>query len=136
MERGDGTLIAALQQQPPAGKLEYTVILRKCETQIRLPEQGAVVTRFKGNVPAYFLIPHIVLMFAAMLLSVRAGSEVFGKETRPRVYVWATLITLFVGGMVLGSIVQKYAFGAYWTGFPFGMDLTDNKTLKIANDYV
>ncbi len=31
--------------------------------------------------------------------------------------------------MVLGSIVQKYAFGAYWTGFPFGMDLTDNKTL-------
>jgi uncharacterized membrane protein len=24
--------------------------------------------------------------------------------------------------------VQKYAFGAYWTGWPFGHDLTDNKT--------
>jgi len=34
-----------------------------------------------------------------------------------------------VGGMILGPIVQKYAFGAYWTGFPWGYDLTDNKTL-------
>jgi hypothetical protein len=24
--------------------------------------------------------------------------------------------------------VQKYAFGAYWTGWPVGTDLTDNKT--------
>jgi hypothetical protein len=31
--------------------------------------------------------------------------------------------------MILGCIVQKYAFGAYWTGVPFGFDLTDNKTL-------
>ena len=33
------------------------------------------------------------------------------------------------GGLVLGPIVQKYAFGAYWTGFPWGYDLTDNKLL-------
>ncbi len=25
--------------------------------------------------------------------------------------------------------MQQYAFGALWTGFPFGYDLTDNKTL-------
>ena len=25
--------------------------------------------------------------------------------------------------------VQKFAFDAYWTGIPFGTDLTDNKTL-------
>jgi hypothetical protein len=129
MERRNGTLNAALPQQPPAGKVEYAVFLKKGETQIRLPEQGMVVTRFKGRVPAHFLIPHIVLMFTAMLLSVRAGLEVIGKEARPRVYVWSTVIALFIGGMILGSIVQKYAFGAYWTGFPFGMDLTDNKTL-------
>lgn len=129
MARREGKLNAALPQQPPAGKLEYTVLLKKGETQIRLPEEGAVVTRFKGRVPAYFLIPHIVLMFTAMLLSVRAGLEVFGKEARPRVYVWSTVTALFIGGMILGSIVQEYAFGAYWTGFPFGMDLTDNKTL-------
>jgi hypothetical protein len=31
--------------------------------------------------------------------------------------------------MVLGPLVQKYAFGDLWTGIPFGWDLTDNKTL-------
>ncbi len=36
-----------------------------------------------------------------------------------------------IGGLVLGPIVQKYAFGAYWTGWPFGEDLTDNKTLVM-----
>jgi hypothetical protein len=32
---------------------------------------------------------------------------------------------------VLGPIVQKHAFGAYWTGWPVGEDLTDNKTLGM-----
>jgi amino acid permease len=31
--------------------------------------------------------------------------------------------------MILGPFVQKFAFGEYWTGFPWGYDLTDNKTL-------
>ena len=31
--------------------------------------------------------------------------------------------------MALGPIVQEYAFGHYWTGFPMGKDLTDNKIL-------
>jgi Na+/melibiose symporter-like transporter len=34
-----------------------------------------------------------------------------------------------VGGMILGPLVQKSAFGEYWTGFPFGGDFTDNKML-------
>ena len=41
---------------------------------------------------------------------------------------WTTGL-LFLGGMILGPIVQKYAFGEFWTGVPFGFDLTDNKTL-------
>jgi hypothetical protein len=36
---------------------------------------------------------------------------------------------LIAGGMILGPLVQKYAFGDLWTGIPFGWDLTDNKTL-------
>jgi hypothetical protein len=31
--------------------------------------------------------------------------------------------------MILGPLVQKFAFGELWTGVPFGWDLTDNKTL-------
>lgn len=126
--RGD-TLQTALPRQPPAGKLEYAVILNSGASQIRLPEQGAAVTRFKGKVPGTFLTPHILFMFAAMLLSTRTGLEGLRSNGRPRFYAWATTVALFVGGMILGCIVQKYAFGAYWTGVPFGIDLTDNKTL-------
>jgi len=31
--------------------------------------------------------------------------------------------------MILGPIVQYFAFGDFWTGIPYGWDLTDNKTL-------
>ena len=34
-------------------------------------------------------------------------------------------------GLVLGPIVQKFAFGAYWTGWPVGEDLIDTKTLAV-----
>jgi uncharacterized BrkB/YihY/UPF0761 family membrane protein len=40
-----------------------------------------------------------------------------------------TLILFIAGGLVLGPIVQYFAFGNFWTGVPFGWDLTDNKTL-------
>ncbi len=29
----------------------------------------------------------------------------------------------------MGPVVQKFAFNEFWTGVPFGIDLTDNKTL-------
>ena len=50
----------------------------------------------------------------------------------PGIREWLAIITavfLFVGGIILGPIMQKYAFDAYWTGFPVGKDLTDTKTL-------
>jgi hypothetical protein len=31
--------------------------------------------------------------------------------------------------MIFGPVTQLYAFGALWTGIPYGYDLTDNKTL-------
>ena len=36
---------------------------------------------------------------------------------RQRLLAWLAFGTLTVGGMILGPIVQKHAFGAYWTGF-------------------
>ena len=40
-----------------------------------------------------------------------------------------TAVLVFVGGFILGPLVQKYAFGVLWSGVPLGFDLTDNKTL-------
>ncbi len=54
----------------------------------------------------------------------------FGSKMKP--LAWITLGLIIVGGLIFGPIVQKYAFGAYWTGWPFGEDLTDNKTAVMA----
>jgi di/tricarboxylate transporter len=40
-----------------------------------------------------------------------------------------TIIFLLIGGFILGPIVQKYSFGQFWTGWPLGEDMTDNKVL-------
>jgi hypothetical protein len=68
-------------------------------------------------------------MFSAMLFSARAGLEALRSKSNPRKLALWTTGLLFVGGFILGPLVQKFAFGALWTGFPFGYDLTDNKTL-------
>ena len=128
MKREDDKLSASLPHQPPAGKLLYKVVLQSGNSDITIPSEPVVI-RFKGAVPLYFLIPHVIFMFMAMLLAARTGLEIFNKEPKFYKLTTYTLIILFVGGLILGPIVQKYAFGEFWTGVPFGIDLTDNKTL-------
>jgi hypothetical protein len=127
--REETDLVGRLPTQPPAGKLEYRVFLVKGEKEVSLSGEKPVVIRFKGAVPTAILLIHVIVMFSAMLVSTRAGIEALGRKNNPRkLALWAAGL-LFIGGMILGPIVQKYAFGALWTGFPFGFDLTDNKTL-------
>jgi hypothetical protein len=132
MARKGGTLEAVLPPAPEplmpmAGKLEYRVRLTKGGDRAAFPNTPAV-TRFKGDVPAWILIPHVAAMFFGMLFSTRAAmAAIFGGDTRRWGFV--TVALLLFGGLVLGPIVQKLAFGAYWTGVPWGYDLTDNKTL-------
>ncbi len=129
LRRNGDELSAFLPHQPPAGKLEYFIRLQRGDETVIVPRDRDLVIRFKGAVPITVLLPHILLMFSAMLVSTRAGLEALSREGNPRRYVlWATGL-LFLGGMIMGPIVQKYAFGAFWTGAPFGWDLTDNKTL-------
>jgi len=119
-----------LPAQMAAGKLEYFVVLDTPEGSIRIPEgEETLLIRFKDPVPLYFLVPHIICMFLALLVGVRTAlGAIFHTESVKRL-TWTTLTLMSVGGMILGPIVQKFAFGALWTGWPFGYDLTDNKTL-------
>jgi hypothetical protein len=122
-------LSAYLPYQPPAGKLEYYFLLKQEGKVIRMPVGDQVTIRFRGDVPAKVIIPHALLMFIAMFLSnLTLLLAIFGFRS----YKLAGIITtvcLLIGGLVFGPLVQYHAFGAYWTGFPFGFDLTDNKTL-------
>lgn len=122
-----GKLTAALPHQPPAGKVMYIITLTDGSSSVTLTKDP-VVLRFKGDVPAGIMIPHIILMFLAMLFSSRAGIEAVVKGPGTVRMALLTLIFLIAGGLILGPMVQKYAFGEYWTGWPFGKDLTDNKT--------
>lgn len=127
----DGTVLSAmLPSQPAAGKLEYYLVLTAPSgQQVDIAREQPVIIRFKGNVPALIMIPHILIMFLAMLLSNLAGITAASGRTEQKRYGQWALWLLLAGGMILGPIVQKFAFGEFWTGIPFGWDLTDNKTL-------
>jgi len=129
MKRQENSLVGYLPHQPPAGKLQYKVVLSHHGDETSLTGEKPVIIRFKGAVPLWALIPHVIVMFMAMLFSARAGIEALRPKSNPRKLALWTTGFLFAGGFILGPLVQKFAFGALWTGFPFGFDLTDNKTL-------
>ncbi len=122
-------LFAEVPQQPAAGKLQYYIEITDSKGTHTLMKETPVVVRFKGGVPGQVLTPHILIMFLAMLFSSASGLLALAGIPSYKKYAIWTLVLLTTGGMILGPVVQKFAFGAYWTGVPFGWDLTDNKTL-------
>jgi hypothetical protein len=122
-------LAAVVPPQPEAGKLQYYFEITDSKGTTSYMKEHPIVVRFKGGVPAFIMIPHILMMFIAMLFSTLAGIMAIGKNPLFRKYTTWTLILFTFGGLILGPFVQLYAFGDLWTGIPFGWDLTDNKTL-------
>ena len=128
---GKAELAGYLPRQAAAGKVEYTVEVGEGTAATILPVSGPIVLRYKGPVPTPLLIAHISMMFLAVLVGLWAGLEAIFSSEAPRRLLWFTLGAITLGGLVLGPFVQKAAFGHYWTGFPWGYDLTDNKTLLM-----
>ncbi|MFA5804718.1 MAG: hypothetical protein WC879_08735 [Melioribacteraceae bacterium] len=125
---GGKKLSAELPVQKRLEKLDYYVQLSKNDKTIILPMEKIVTIRFKDPVPIWVLIPHIFAMFFAMMLSTRTGLEFFNKEPKlDKLTLW-TIIVLFIGGFPLGFAMNGLAFGEMWGGWPFGHDVTDNKT--------
>ena len=123
-----GLLKAELPRQPMAGKLEYHVELQHDDGTVRIPATEAAVARFKGDVPGLVLVFHVTFMILGMLFSTGAGLEALTGNGSPlKALSRITFVFLFLGGLILGPVVQKYAFDAYWTGWPLGGDWTDNK---------
>jgi len=143
LTRRNDTLFFMMPTQPAAGKMMYEITLSSNKDQVvlRAKNDEFVVMRFKGPVPLSILIPHILAMFLGLLFSTRTAIEaLIGGARTFKLALW-TLGFLIIGGMILGPVVQKYAFGAYWTGWPFADgvsfnllvmgDMTDNKTLVM-----
>jgi hypothetical protein len=122
--------LAEIPPQPAAGKVEYYVTVETPNGEKRLPSgNDAILLRYKGYVPPAVLIPHVTAMILVIIVGMRAGLSALFQPRTTRRYAWVALILMTIGGMTLGPLVQKYAFGEYWTGFPNGGDWTDNKML-------
>jgi len=142
LRRAGEELVAQLPHQPPGGKLVYTVHLVHTKTRTDAGIEsiartsgtlgGPTVIRFRGGVPVAVMIPHVLLMFLAMLWSNRAGLGALRGEAGVPHLTYLACGLLVAGGLVFGPLVQWHAFGEFWTGFPRGHDLTDNKTLIAA----
>ncbi|MEI7499936.1 MAG: hypothetical protein WCK84_05750 [Bacteroidota bacterium] len=128
MVRHGDTLIGYLPHQAPAGKVMYEVALIKGDQRVLLNDHPAVL-RYTGFVAWYILLPHILFVFFGMMFSTLTGLTVIFKGKNSYLYAFITVITTGIGVLILGPIMQKIAFGAFWTGWPFGHDLTDNKSL-------
>jgi len=118
-----------LPEQPSGGKLEYQVFVYN-ENRL-LFETPLVIVRFKNEVPPLILSLHIFFVFLFLFFTSRIFFGFFERGYIFKHTVLLNILFLILGGFVFGPMTQKYAFGAYWTGFPCGKDLTDTKALVM-----
>ncbi len=129
MKNTSGSWSAYLPEQPSAGKLKYHIVLIKDGETIWQNDDNPAIIRFKNSVPDAILIPHVIAMLLAMLFSMVTMFMVLLKKGNSKRMSYFAVASLIIGGFILGPIMQNYAFGEFWTGWPNGGDFTDNKTL-------
>ncbi|MFH1050501.1 MAG: hypothetical protein V1779_06170 [bacterium] len=133
LQRNGDSLSFIIPHQSAAGKVMYQIFLTIGDKPIIVLNKNPVVLRFRNNVPGVVVIFHLIFIFATITLSVRTGFEAFFRGNKVKIFTILTLLSLILGGFVFGPLMQKFAFGAYWTGWPMkGLfniaDLTDTKT--------
>jgi hypothetical protein len=124
---GVGAVLPSLQER--AGKYEYRVFVDSGDGEpVSITGEQPILARYKGAVPTPVLIAHILAIFLSMTIAIRTLLEAI-VDGSFRWMIWASIISLLLGGFLLGPLVQLYAFGVWWSGIPFGYDWTDNKVL-------
>ena len=125
--KGLGAELPSLKER--AGKYEYFVDIGGGKDEMISVTGGQpLYARYKGEVPTWALIIHIVVIFASMTFAIRTVLAALVKE-RFKGMLRATVVSLLLGAFLLGPLVQWYAFGVWWSGVPIGYDWTDNKVL-------
>ncbi|KPL03922.1 MAG: hypothetical protein AMJ90_02735 [candidate division Zixibacteria bacterium SM23_73_2] len=126
----------------PKGDLTFyyiKVVDENGQTTLTLPRTKnskvkPIRLRFEGEVPGTVLLPHILAMFGGVFFAFLSFFSIFelkGKKITLQRSVNLSRMTLgilFLGTFPLGWALNWYAFGVLWEAFPFGKDITDNKT--------
>jgi hypothetical protein len=101
------------------------------------PNVKPILLKFEGDVPPYVIISHVFCIFSAILFSVLALFSAVdlkrGKSSLKKSVIFSlfAFIFLFIGFFPLGWTLNYFAFGPLWEAFPFGTDVTDNKSQII-----
>ncbi len=109
------------------------------EIKVTLPQRKSdqikpIRLKFEGEVPVYIVIPHVLSIFAAIFFATLTLFSAIdlkkGKTTLKRSVQLCTitLLLLFIGFFPFGWAMNYFAFGVLWEAFPFGSDVTDNKS--------
>lgn len=124
---GLGVTLPSLAER--AGKYEFMVFIDDgAGAPVSVTGDKPIFARYKADVPIAVLTVHILVIFGSMTLAIRTVFEAL-IDGKFKWMLWATIISLLLGGFVLGPLVQWYAFGVWWSGVPYGYDWTDNKVL-------
>jgi hypothetical protein len=124
--RGVGARLPSLPER--AGKYEFYVDLDDGGGPRSVTGERPIYARYKAPVPSFVLLPHILAVFLSMTLAVRTALAALTGGGLRRLLP-ATIGSLLLGAFLLGPLVQWYAFGVWWSGFPYGTDWTDNKVV-------
>jgi hypothetical protein len=134
---------ASIPWHPKAVKAWYYLEAARTDEEggvtVVLPQKGSgevkpVRLKFEGEVPAYIVIPHVLCIFAAMFFAIltvfsaielKRGTGTLKRSVR---LCGITVFLLFLGFFPFGWAMNYFAFGVLWEAFPFGRDVTDNKS--------
>jgi hypothetical protein len=119
--------------------LEATSESGEGEVKVTLPERNSgevkpIRLKFEGKVPAYVIIPHVFSIFAAFFFATLTLFSAIDLKRRKITLVKSvrlcavTFLLLFIGFFPFGWAMNHFAFGVLWEAFPFGTDVTDNKS--------
>ena len=141
-EISEGIWAARLPGKEKGSRIEYGFIISQTEIAeagiaTATSITGYYLIKYKGEVSVTVLILHILCMFAAFFFIIEAILGAFAmlfmgeeKEFTVTQTRWVLLFT-FLGGVPLGFVLNRQRFGPRWEAFPFGIDITDNKTQLI-----
>jgi hypothetical protein len=136
-ETSERIIVFEVPHKAPTTRYFYRFEARVKEGEpFRVERDGGdpMMVKFKGHVPAWITIVHVLAMFGGFFLliwsALYALLPALGKgDAKPaaRLGLWAWIV-MFVGGIPFGFLMNYYAFDVVWEAFPFGNDVTDNKT--------
>jgi uncharacterized membrane protein YidH (DUF202 family) len=142
----ENVFMASLPHYPKPTKAWYYIEATKktldAEMKVTLPDKSSpdfkpVLLKYEGKVPAYIIIPHVLCNFGAFLFAVlslfsaidiRGGKRTLTESIK---FSLITFILMFLGFVLFGIGMNYFAFGVLWEAFPFGKDVTDNKSQII-----